>query len=70
VANHFRRVLIIHPTLVVQRLRDAGKVPDEWWSVFRTRQLETTEPKFEDLVKHRKKSGPIPIQVKRAKTAG
>ncbi len=52
-------------------LRDAGKVPNEWWSVFRTRQLEITGPKFEDLVEYTKKSAPIPIQqVKRAKKAG
>jgi hypothetical protein len=41
-------VLIVHPTVAVQRLRDKGKVPDSWWSVYRSRQADIRELTFEE----------------------
>lgn len=42
-------VLLIHPTLVVQKLKGEGKVPDDWWVSYRTRQLETGERQYESF---------------------
>ena len=42
-------VLLVHPTLVVQKLREEGKVSDEWWVSYRTRQLETGERQYESF---------------------
>jgi hypothetical protein len=71
VGGHFRRVMLVHPSIAVQQLFDDGKVPAEWWRAFRTRQLETTEPRYEDLVPARTKAEPILIQPdKRAKKVG
>jgi len=41
-------VLLVHPTVAVQRLRDKGKVPDSWWSVYRSRQADIRELTFEE----------------------
>jgi hypothetical protein len=35
--------LLIHPALAVERLRDAGRVPDDWWEVYVSRQMEVGE---------------------------
>lgn len=29
--QQYKYVLLVHPTIAVQRLRDGGKVPDDWW---------------------------------------
>jgi hypothetical protein len=51
VDGHYKRVLIIHPTVAVQRLRDAdaASIPNDLWKTFLTRQVETKEPTFEQL---------------------
>jgi hypothetical protein len=43
----FKYVLLVHPTTALQRLREAGKVPDHWWNTYRARQLETKEATHE-----------------------
>lgn len=44
----YRYVLIIHPTVVMQRLHDEGKVPEDLWKAFRSRQIETKELSFSE----------------------
>lgn len=39
----YKFVALIHPVAVVQKLRDEGKVPDEWWSAYIARKLDTKE---------------------------
>ena len=46
----FKHVLLVHPAIAVNELHKAGKIPAEWWSYYRTRQIETKETKHEDLV--------------------
>lgn len=36
-------VVLVHPALAVERLRSAGRVPDEWWEVYSARQMEVGE---------------------------
>lgn len=43
----FKYVLLVHPTVAIQRLRDAGKVSDHWWGAYRARQIETKEAPYE-----------------------
>ena len=42
-------VLLVHPTLVIDELREEGKVSDEWWSIYQSRRIETKEPSAEEL---------------------
>lgn len=42
-------VALIHPTIVVERLHEEGKVPEDWWNDYRSRQIETKEPTSEKL---------------------
>jgi hypothetical protein len=69
VGGHFRRVMLVQPSVAVQRLREAGKVPDDWWQIYRTRQLETTEPRYEDFVPTKARAKTIPIASKGVKKA-
>jgi hypothetical protein len=39
-------VLLVHPTAVVQNLRDLGKVSDHLWEEYSRRQLETGEASY------------------------
>ena len=66
VGPRYKRALIVHPTVAVHRLRVGGKVPNEWWNTFRTRQLDTTEPQFERL-QPTKKAKPVLLPVKMGK---
>jgi hypothetical protein len=47
----YKYVLLIHPTIAIQRLRTRGKVPDEWWKTYRDRQIDTKESLYEDREK-------------------
>jgi hypothetical protein len=66
-------VLLIHPTAVVEKLRQQGKVPQGWLDTYHDRQIETKELTFE--VRRRTKAMPkvvqmVPPKVSAQKTAG
>lgn len=42
----YKYVLLVHPTTVVEALRAAGHVDEEWYDTYRDRQLETKELSF------------------------
>ena len=42
----YKYVLLVHPTAVVEKLRQEGKVDPIWWDTYRDRQLETKELSF------------------------
>lgn len=42
-------VLLIHPALAVKRLKDKKRVPDEWWEVYVSRQMEVGETNASDI---------------------
>src|SRR6266478_608230 len=44
--QRFKYVLLVHPTTVVERLRQDSKVPSQWLDTYRDRQLETKELTF------------------------
>ena len=41
--QRYKYILLVHPTTVVEQLRQTGKVPQHWWDTYRDRQLETKE---------------------------
>jgi hypothetical protein len=42
-------VLLVHPTLIVQRLHEKGQLPKNWWETYRGRQLENKEPSAQEI---------------------
>ena len=54
--QRYKYVLLIHPTTVVEKLRMAGTVDDDWLDTYKDRQLETKELTFNA----RKKAGVAP----------
>jgi len=44
--QRYKYVLLVHPTAVVEKLRQEGKVDPVWWDAYRDRQLETKELTF------------------------
>lgn len=70
--QQYKYVLLIHPTIAVQRLHDAGKVPKSWWETYRPRQIEATEAPFEKLMERHKPAKVVSIKsakIKKAKSA-
>jgi hypothetical protein len=47
-AHRLKYVLLMHPVSVVQSLKAAGDLDDEWWDTYRARQMEVKEPIYED----------------------
>lgn len=43
----YGQVLLIHPTIAVQRLREQGKVPEKLWDLYRMTQIQTKEATYE-----------------------
>ena len=47
--NKYGVVMLMHPTAVIQRLRDDGKLDAGWWSAYRSYQLKQKEARSEEL---------------------
>jgi hypothetical protein len=63
--QRYRYVLLVHPTVAVQLLRDAGKVDQLWWDTYRARQIEVKEESYED--RRRKKNSNV-ISIEQSKS--
>jgi hypothetical protein len=63
--QRYKFVLIVHPTVALQRLRDKGKVDDILWDAFRARQIEVKEDTYEERLK--KKNANV-VSISSAKT--
>jgi hypothetical protein len=48
--QQYKYVLLVHPTIAVKGLLDAGKVSQSWWDTYRVRQIEATEAPYEKLI--------------------
>jgi hypothetical protein len=48
--QQYKYVLLVHPTVAVQRLHEKGLVPTKWWETYRPRQIEATEAPYEKLM--------------------
>ena len=47
--REFGYVLLVHPSVVVDKLRKEGKIPDEWWTIYRERQMKAKERSVDDF---------------------
>jgi hypothetical protein len=58
--QHYKYVLLVHPTVAIQRLYEGKKAPQHWYDTFRARQIETGDVHFESRKRARraKKSQP------------
>jgi hypothetical protein len=46
--QRYKYVLLVHPTVAIQKLYEAGKIRKDWWEAFRARQIQTREERFEE----------------------
>lgn len=46
----FKHVLIVHPTKVIEQLRQGGKVNSRWWDAYRDRQIQTKEASYQERI--------------------
>jgi hypothetical protein len=60
--QRYKYVLLVHPTTAVHRLREASKVPNDWWDTYRARQAETKEASHEDREKAKRAARIVPIK--------
>jgi hypothetical protein len=51
--HKYRYVLLMHPTTVIQKFRDAGKIPDGLWNAYTNRKIVTGEMTFEQRQKQK-----------------
>jgi hypothetical protein len=65
----YKYVLLVHPTAVVEKLRQGGKVPSDWLDTYRDRQLETKELTYDLRKKAKSKSGPKVVTMGSLKVA-
>jgi hypothetical protein len=52
--QQYKYVLLVHPTIAVQRLFEKKLVPQSWWDTYRPRQIEATEASYEKLMERHK----------------
>jgi hypothetical protein len=67
--QQYKLVLLLHPTVVVQRLYENKKPNDTWWDTYRQRQIETKEPSYEKLMERYKPDKVVPITAAKTKAA-
>jgi hypothetical protein len=48
-ARKYSKVLLVHPSIVMKALYDAGKIDQRLWEAYRSRQIEVKEASVEDL---------------------
>jgi hypothetical protein len=65
----FKYVLLIHPAIAVQNLRDQGKLPEGWWDNYRVRQIEAKETLYEKLVPPPTPANVVPMKRAQPKQA-
>lgn len=63
----FKYVLLVHPTIVVKRLHDEGKIDELWWDTYRNRQIETKERTYDQLIPAPESEKVVPIKKATAK---
>jgi hypothetical protein len=61
--QQYKYVLLIHPTIAVQKLRDQGRIDNEWWTTYVARQTTTKEASYQERTA--KRSGKL-VEIKSA----
>jgi hypothetical protein len=49
--QQYKYAFLVHPTAVVEKLKQQGKIDSNWLSTYQIRQLETKEPSYADRIK-------------------
>ncbi len=49
--EHYKYVLLVHPTTAVRRLYEENLISPEWWKAYRDRQIDTKEASYEEREK-------------------
>jgi len=65
--QQYKYVLLVHPTVAIQRLYEAKKIPQAWWETYRTRQIEATEHPYEKLMERHAPAKVVPIKAAKPK---
>ena len=65
----YGHVLLVHPAIAIQKLREAKTVPDRWWQAYRAQQIASGETKYEDLIRRQAPPNVVPIKPGTASTA-
>jgi hypothetical protein len=65
----YKYVLLVHPTIAVQRLHEKTLVPQKWWETYRPRQIEATEAPYEKLMERHKPAKVVSIKTAKTKIA-
>jgi len=55
VGSRNRYILIVHPTVVIERLKGAKKVSDQWLKAYNDLKRDTREPTYKQREEHKKK---------------
>ncbi len=63
IGNHYKYVLLVHPTFVVQQLRASQEISQDWLNTYRDRQIETKEASYEDRQKARQAVKVMPLKL-------
>lgn len=63
--QRYKYVLLVHPTVVIEKLRKEGKIDQTWYNTYRARQIEVKEDSFEDREK-KKGQKVVPLIRKKA----
>ncbi len=66
--QRYNHVLLVHPTIVVKKLYDDGKIDQLWWDTYRQRQIETKERTYDQLVQIGEDEKSVPNKNSKAKT--
>lgn len=57
--QQYKYVLLVHPTIVVRNLHDAGKIDPLWWDTYTQRQIETKQLSYDAIIEaEEEKSAP------------
>jgi len=63
IGNHRHKyVLLVHPTVAIQRLYDEGKIRQHWWDTYRDRQIDTKAALYEERGKPKPREKVVSIK--------
>lgn len=65
--KRYSKVLLVHPSLAMRKLYEAGKISEPLWQAFRTRQIEVKENLMDEPEPEPEPPIHPPVRVKKAK---
>ena len=68
--QQYRYVLLVHPTAVVETLRQQNKIDPHWLETYELRQLETKERSYAERMKAKREAAKVAKKVVPIKSQG